>query len=109
MIEKKGLKLYSQVEVLDTLIGPPESDARKDFEHELQMEVIGHLIKTVRKEKGCTQEELGKKIGVQKAQISKLEKSIKNATIDTIVKVFEALDTRLKIRLEPGGKSVTSV
>lgn len=100
MIEKNGLKLYSQEEVLDTFIGPPESDARKDFEYELQMEVIGNLIKIARKEKGYTQEELGKLIGVQKAQISKLEKNVKNVTIDTIIRVFDALQSKLKIRLE---------
>lgn len=101
MIEKNGLKVYSQEEVLNEFIGPPESPARQEFEYELQMEVLGHLIKTARKEKGLTQEELGKRIGVQKAQISKLEKSVRNVTIDTLVKVFDALGTRLKIRLEP--------
>lgn len=106
MIEKNGLKLYSQEEVLNEFIGPPESEARKAFEYELQMEVLGHLIKTARKEKGYTQEELGRRIGVQKAQISKLEKSVKNVTIDTLIKVFEALDSRLMIRLETAGKQV---
>lgn len=49
-----------------------------------------------------TQEELGKLIGVQKAQISKLENSANSATIDTIIKVFKALKAEInfKVKLE---------
>jgi HTH-type transcriptional regulator/antitoxin HipB len=100
MIEKNGLKVYSQEEVLEQLIGPSDSKERKAYEYELQMEVLGNLIQTARKNLGLTQEELGKKIGVQKAQISKLEKSAKNVTIDTLVRVFNALDTKVRIKVE---------
>ena len=47
-----------------------------------------------------TQEELGKLVGVQKAQISKLERSTKNARIDTIIKVFNALKTKINFSVE---------
>lgn len=49
-----------------------------------------------------TQEQLGKLIGVQKTQISKLESSVNSATIDTIVKIFKALnaDIHVKVKLE---------
>ena len=55
------------------------------------MDVLGKMIKTARQERNLTQEQLGELVGVQKAQISKLESSANGATIDTILKVFKAL------------------
>ena len=60
------------------------------------------MIKTARLERQLTQEELGKLVGVQKAQISKLENNANSATIDTIIRVFKALqaDITFSVRLE---------
>ncbi len=58
------------------------------------------MIKNVRKERNLTQEELGQLVGVQKAQISKLEKGSKNVTIATILKVFDALKAQIKFKVE---------
>ena len=75
---------------------------RDEYEYELRMDVLGKMIKTARQERHMTQEELGKLIGVQKAQISKLENSANSATIDTIIKVFKALKAEInfKVKLE---------
>lgn len=54
------------------------------------IENIGLMIRNERLRKGLTQEELGKRIGVGKAQISKIE-SGKGLTIKTITKVLDAL------------------
>ena len=63
---------------------------------------FGKMIKTAKQERYLRQEELGKLIGVQKAQISKLESSANSATIDTILKVFKALkaDINFNVKLE---------
>lgn len=53
------------------------------------IENIGLMIRNERLRKGLTQEELGKRIGVGKAQISKIE-SGKGLTIKTITKVLDA-------------------
>ena len=95
-----GLKIYTHEEVLDSSIGKKGTPKREKFEFEVQMGVIGGMIKKARQNKNLTQEELGKLIGVQKAQISKLEKSAKNVTIDTIIKVFDALDTKVKFSID---------
>ena len=58
------------------------------------------MIRTVRKEYNLTQEQLGKLVGVNKSQISKLEKNTKNVTIETILRVFRALKTNIKFTLE---------
>ena len=47
-----------------------------------------------------TQEELGKLVGVQRAQISKLESSANSATIDTILKVFSALKAEINFNVK---------
>lgn len=78
-------------------IGSPERD---QYEFELKMEVLGEMIKSVRKERHLTQEQLGMLIGVQKSQISKLERNTKNVTIETILKVFSALKANVKFSVQ---------
>jgi DNA-binding XRE family transcriptional regulator len=85
------MKTYNLDEVQDKLIGKIGTPNRDKFEYELQMDLIGKAIKQTRQERHLTQEELGKLIGVQKAQISRLESNASNATIDTLMKVFSAL------------------
>ncbi len=64
------------------------------------MDLIGNAIKHARQERHLTQEELGKLIGVQKAQISRLESNASNATIDTLMRVFTALKAKVKLQVE---------
>lgn len=66
------------------------------------MELLGRMIRGARLERNLTQEELGKLVGVGKARISKLESSANSATIDTIRKVFKALNAeiRFNVRLD---------
>ena len=78
------MKTYTLDEMLDKHIGKKGSKNRNSFEIELSKGVLGSLIRKTRKERKLTQEQLGKKIGVQKAQISKLENGASSATIDTI-------------------------
>ena len=64
------------------------------------MDVLGRMIRTVRLDRKITQEQLGKFIGVQKSQISKLESSTNSATIDTIIKVFKALKAEIHFNIK---------
>lgn len=98
----KHIKTYSLAEMKDKYIGKQRTRERDEYEYELSMDVLGKMIKTTRQERNLTQEELGKLIGVQKAQISKLEASANSATIDTIIKVFKALkaDINFNVRLD---------
>ncbi len=63
------------------------------------IENIGLMIRAERLNKGLTQEELGKRIGVGKAQISKIE-SGKGLTVKTVTKVLEALGTSASVVLQ---------
>lgn len=73
---------------------------KETYEIDLRIDLLGDAIKRTRKEKKLTQEELGRLIGVQKAQISKLENNSKNVTVETIQKVFKALQTKIKFSIE---------
>ena len=94
------MKTYTLDEVQDKLIGKRGTPDREIFEYELQMDLIGKAIKEARKERNLTQEELGKLIGVQKAQISRLESNASNATMETLLKVFTALKAKIKLQVE---------
>ncbi|SPE59179.1 helix-turn-helix domain-containing protein [Escherichia coli] len=60
------------------------------------MELVSRMIKKVRQDRNLTQEQLGKLVGVHKAQISKLESSANSATLDNIIKVFKALQAKIQ-------------
>lgn len=94
------IKKYSFDKIKDEFIGKIGSKKRDTYEYELQMDIIGELIKKARLERNLSQEQLGKLIGVQKAQISRLENRTGNVTLNTIVKVFTALKAKLKFQLE---------
>lgn len=96
----KDLKTYSLSEMKDKYIGSVGTKARDDYEYELRMDVLGKMIKAARQERNLTQEELGRLVGVQKAQISKLESSANSATIDTILKVFKALKAEINFNVK---------
>ncbi|MCS4433526.1 helix-turn-helix domain-containing protein [Aquiflexum gelatinilyticum] len=96
----KQIKTYSLAEMKDKYIGKVGTVDRDEYEYELRMDVLGKMIKAARQERNLTQEELGKLIGVQKAQISKLESSANSATIDTILKVFKALKAEINFNVK---------
>lgn len=96
----KEIKTYSLAEMKDKYIGNVGTKERDEYEYELRMDVLGKMIKTARLERNLTQEELGKLVGVQKAQISKLESSANSATVDTILKVFKALKAEISFNVK---------
>lgn len=95
--KKQGLSLS---EMKDKYIGEIGTKDRDEYEYELRMDLLGRMIKAARKERNLTQEELGKLIGVQKSQISKLESSANSATIDTILRVFKALKAEINFNVK---------
>jgi DNA-binding XRE family transcriptional regulator len=96
----KELKTHSLAEMKDKHIGKVGTKERDEYEYELRMDVLGKMIKTARQERNLTQEELGRLVGVQKAQILKLESSANSATIDTILKVFKALKAEINFSVK---------
>ena len=86
--------------MIDKHIGKRGTERRDAFENELRIDLLGQTIKQVRQERNLTQEQLGVLVGVQKAQISKIENSVKNARFETILKVFDALGAKVNFNVE---------
>lgn len=97
-METRKYKTLGELE--DKFFGEVGTPERAQYEFELSMEILGARLKQIRKDKNMTQAELGKLIGVQKAQISKLENGGSSATISTILKVFKALKATVKFQID---------
>jgi HTH-type transcriptional regulator / antitoxin HipB len=108
-MEAKKMKVYTLEDMKNKHIGERGTEIREHYEYELKMEIIGDMIRTARLERHLTQEELGKLIGVQKAQISKLENNANSATISTIVKVFKALQAEIHFNIKLENKTLQLV
>ena len=86
--------------MIDKHIGKLGTKKRDIFENELRIDLLGQAIKQARQDRNMTQEQLGELVGVQKAQISKIENSLKNARIETLLKVFDALGAKVNFNVE---------
>jgi len=99
-IMKKALKTVSIDTMIDKHIGKQGTPKPEVFENELKLDLLGEAIKQAGLERNLTQEQLGQLFGVHKAQISKLENSLTDARIDTIIKVFKALNAKINFNVE---------
>ena len=102
------MKLYTLEEVTDELIGKkgtPERDAfDRKVDDALHAYRIGEAIKAERLRQNLTQEELGERVGVQKAQISRMERGY-SISIPSMSRVFKALGiTTATLDLGAAGK-----
>jgi len=97
------MKIYSHEEALDKMLGKVGTPLRDQYETETQEFLIGLALKQARQEKNLTQEQLGKMVGVQKTQISRIENG-RNLTISTITRILKALNLSAKLEIENMGK-----
>ena len=98
------MKKHTLEELTDKYIGKVGTANRERFDFELQADVIGEIIKKARIEQNLTQEDLGKLIGVQKSQISKIENNTKDVRFSTILRIFDALKAQVNLSVELPGK-----
>ena len=96
----RKLKTVPLETMMDKHLGKSGTAKREAFEHELKLDLLGYAIKQARLYHNLTQEQLGKLIGVQKAQISKLENNFTNARFDTVMKVFDALNAKVNFNVK---------
>ena len=94
------LRVYSLEQAKDKHLGKVGTEKRDKYEYELRLDLLGEMIKQTRKERHLTQSELGEMIGVQKSQISRIERNAKNVTIETILRVFRALKAKVNFNVE---------
>lgn len=94
------MKTYTLDEIEDEIIGKVGTPERDQYEYDLKMDLIGDAIKQTRKKRKLTQEALGELVGVQKSQISKLESNAGNVTVDTLMRLFNAMQANVKLQIE---------
>lgn len=93
-IKEQVMECVTFEELKDIYIGKVGTPSRDAYEESLKEDLllchIGQIIKQARLKQNLTKKELGEKMGVQPAQISKLENG-RNPTFVTIAKAFRAL------------------
>ncbi len=85
--------------ILDKNMKDPEF--RKEFEALETEYAIKSLILQARKEKNMTQEQLSKVTGIDRADISKLERGEGNPTVSSLERLAEGLGMKLKLQFVP--------
>lgn len=93
-----SMKFYTEEQALDMVIGAKGTEARNEYDAQMDSFLIGEAIRQARQSKNLTQEQLGELIGVKKAQICKIENG-GNITFRTIAKVFQAMGISAKLDL----------
>ena len=99
-MDKVRSKTSSLEELTDKYIGKKGTPRRDQFEFDLKADILGSMIRNARREQNLTQEQLGHLIGVQKAQISKIENNAKDVRLSTLLRVFDALKGRVRLSVE---------
>ena len=107
MIQVGDMKFIDFEETLDRDLGPVGTSKRDNFERNVDEAVhaykLGEAIRQARLSQNLTQEQLGEKIGVQKAQISRLERG-KSMSLSSITRVFKAMGIPLSLEMGKIGK-----
>lgn len=71
------------------------NDMKTKFTPTSESNLLGSTIQAVRKNKGITQEELGRKIGLGKSSISKIEKGLTHISAEDAAILLEAMGEQL--------------
>lgn len=102
-----AMKLHTLDEMTDKYIGSVGTPKRDDFERRLADELhayqVGKAIKQARESQQLTQAELGKKMGVQKSQVCRIE-SGKSITLASMMRAFHALGVQVSLDMKGIGQ-----
>lgn len=90
------MKIYSQAEMLDRTLGSKGTPERDEYEAKVDDYMVGLAIRRARESKNLTQEQLGERIGVQRARICSIERGA-NLRLSTIRRIFSALGMEVKL------------
>lgn len=86
---------------------------KNKFENQENGSMLGTTIQQVRKAKGITQEDLGKRVGLPKSSISKIEKGLTHISFEDASLLMDAMGEKISIQVmgmkEPDEKRVERV
>ena len=91
-----NMKIYSQEEMLERSLGPKGTPERDGYEARVDDYMVGLAIRRAREARNLTQEQLGERIGVQRARICSIERGA-NLRLSTIRRIFTALGMEVKL------------
>ena len=92
------MKVYSQEEILDRTLGPKGTPERDEYDAKVKDYLVGLAIRRAREAQNLTQEQLGERIGVQRARISSIEKGT-NLRLSTLRRIFTALGMEVNLSI----------
>lgn len=84
---------------LKEFIGGLNEEQKRIVDEEIQYYRLLTTFKEARESKGFSQDELARKAKINRTTLSKIESGLRNATIDTMMKLARALDMNLELRL----------
>jgi len=88
-------------EHFDKKYGEPGSKIRNEFEQKSEAFMVAELVKESRKKAQMTQEQLAKKLNVNRAYISKIERASSDVRISTLRRIIETgLSGKLQINVD---------
>ncbi len=92
----KKMKVYSQDEMIDLALGAKGTPERDEFDANVDDYLVGLAIRKARESQNLTQEQLGERIGVQRARICSIERGA-NLRLSTLRRIFSALGMEVKL------------
>lgn len=99
------MQFYTQEQMVDKHVGTKGTPAREEYDEQVELMLVGEAIRKARISLSLSQEQLGEMVGVQKAQISRLENG-KNLTISTISRLFRAMNQKVTLEIPSIGRVV---
>ena len=101
------MEFYTMEEAKDELIGKVGEPERDEYEAQLAEELrayhVGEAIKQARLAQHMTQAEVGERMGVQRSQISRIEKG-KSITLTSLMRIFQALGVPVTLEMQGIGR-----
>lgn len=94
---------------IDEVYGKEGSTGRDELERYFALENIGEMLKEIRSILNVSQSELGEKIGVKRAQVSRMENNESNLTMATLLKFLQGLQVVANLVIEVPGNMVYKV
>jgi HTH-type transcriptional regulator/antitoxin HipB len=65
---------------------------------------LGPILRSIRIERGLTQQEAGAKVGLKQSTVSAIESNSERTSVDTLYKLLSALELELVVRDKPSDR-----
>ena len=102
-----AMKVYTLGEIEDKYIGKIGTPKRDEYEKNVKAEIeayhVCEALKQARIAQGLTQEEVGERMGLHRAQVCRME-SGRSITLASMMRAFRALGVEVALEMKGIGK-----